>query len=195
MLEKRSCFWKANVRRDESRDVFTTDLAWAPTQVLFLLLSSPAWHKTSCTQSCCAFGPSCLAYWSEKDPRFCWNISWKTGLGKNCCPRQPSEIKKTPKPNKLVPRRPKCCNVERASKPKTRKSQTGQSRYFTSMFLRSFSEIPIFYFFLFPEGMWQFQNINFEMSLSFKQTNLLKPSLSCQYFPLQTIGRSWWNNI
>lgn len=104
-------------------------------------------------------------------------------------------LKKKTKPNKLVPRRPKCCSVERASKPKPHKTHAGQSRYFMCMFLRSFSEIPIFYFFLFPEGIWQFQNINFEMSLSFKLTNLLKLNLSCHYIPLQTIGRSWWNNI
>lgn len=163
--------------------------------MLFLLLSSPIWHKISCTQSCCAFGPSCPAYWDEKGPRFCWNISWKPRLEKNCCPRQLSEILKKPKPNKLIPRRPKCCSVERASKPKPHKTHTGQSRYFMCMFLRSFSEIPIFSFFLFPEGIWQFQNINFEMSLSFKLTNLLKLNLSCHYIALQTIGRSWWNNI
>lgn len=69
---------------------------------------------------------------------------------------------------------PKCWNLERASKLKTHKDQSGQSQYFISMFLKNFSKIPTFFFFsfFFPQGIWLFQNSNFEMSESFNQTNL-----------------------
>lgn len=166
LTRNKSCFWKA-VRWDESKGMFfTKNLVWAPTQVLFLLFS-PLWHKTSCTQSCCAFSPSCLIYRGEKDHRFWWNISWKPELEKTCCTGQTLEIFKNPK-TKLVPWRRKCCNVQTKTTQNSDWSVTALHLYISE----KLTEISTFYCFLFPEGMWQFQNINFEMSLSFKQWGL-----------------------
>lgn len=144
---------------------FYKELSLSPTQVLFLL---SCLTQNLLYQVLLCLSPSCLIYWGEKDHRFCWDIRWKPGLGKKpqtCCPGQISEFKKKHKKNSLVARRRKCCNVQTENTQSSGWSVTALHLYVSE----KFTEIPTFYCFLLPGGMWQFQNINFEMSLSFKQ--------------------------